>query len=532
MALHDEYVRWNREVVQWATQGVPHDTPVYLSVDEKILASLGLGTVTDFCQVVRAQVVIHDRVNLSILHKPEAPEPAGVAFLVLMVLAANDMIEDDELDVKDFFTHFCRRLGVPGDTRPMGMKAEEEESLWQEWNRWLEERGWIATARPGEGSRRYLNYSISQALLREADVQKLCRVFHNQGWTAARSETRLLVDLASERNLNQHLGRLLDDRPRHEVLGMEIQAVHQAWLAAGCPKPEQFQRAYQRPSQLQAGLYRTEDRWGEPEYYLYPKAPRHWAAERVEVENLGILRLERPGWFYPVPVGAPLTAADLTVGRSWPIANHDHLRCLRLAAQDFWVLVPDPENPESGALATWGAPKLGSHFTVLFREALWSDLQRLREEKLLQWSGDRQRAFAETSDWWEIRGCQVLAPVWDALFLQHPELKEALQPRDRLRIALSGGLRVPRGRGWLVGHLPQVTVYGFHPSAAVNLREVRTGDRHLQEEHRSTNQPWTLPTTLLPGTYQIQVRGGSTTQERFLEVVNWDDLLLAHVAGE
>jgi hypothetical protein len=60
---------------------------------------------------------------------------------------------------------------------------------------------------------------------------------------------------------------------------------------------------------------------------------------------------------------------------------------------------------------------------------------------------------------------------------------------------------------------------------------MRTGNMHLQEEHRSANQPWTLPTTLLPGTYQIQVRGGTAMQERFLEILNWDDLSLAHVPG-
>ncbi|MFS8824288.1 hypothetical protein [Synechococcus sp. R6-6] len=170
---------------------------------------------------------------------------------------------------------------------------------------------------------------------------------------------------------------------------------------------------------------------------------------------------------------------------------------------------------------------MGSHFTVLFREALWLDLQQLREEKLLQWEGDRQLAFEVTSGWWEIQECQVLAPVWDGLFLQHPELKEALQPRDRLHIALGGGLRVPQGQGWLEGHLPKVTVYGFQPTVAVTLTEVRTGSIYLPEDHRSTNQPWDLPADLPPGTYQIQVRGGTAHQERFLKILSWGDLSLA-----
>ncbi|MFS8866415.1 hypothetical protein [Synechococcus sp. H55.11] len=530
MALRDEYAHWNRAIIQWATLGVPYNTPVYLSVDQKVLAGLGLGTVKDFCQAVRAQVADGNRLQLSALQNQGSSEPAGVAFLALMVLAANDMMRDDKLDANDFFTHFCQRLEIPGDTRPIGMKAGDEESLWQEWNRWLEEKGWIATAKPGEGSRRYLNYPISQALLREADTQKLCRMFYEKKWTTARSETQLLVDLASEKNLNQHLAELLDDRQRHEVLGAEILAVHQEWLDAGRPEPQRFSRAYQPPTRLTAGLYRTEDRWGDPAYYLYPKLPRHWPVAEVTVENLGRLRLERVGWFYPV--GKPLSAGDLAEGRAWPIRGHAHLRELQLPARDFWVLVPDPENPESGALASWGAPKLGSHFTVLFREALWPDLQRLREESLLQWSGERQPAFAETSDWWEIQECQVLAPVWDGLFLQHPELKEALQPRDRLHIALSGGLRVPQGRAWLKDHLPQVTVYGFQPTAAVTLTEVVTGNIYLQGDHRSTNQPWDLPADLPPGTYRIQVRSGTAHQERSLKILNWDDLSLACVVGE
>lgn len=523
MALHNNYARWNQAIVQWATLGVPHGTPVYLSVDEEVLASLGLGPVEDFCQAVRAQVVDGQRVQLSTLQNQSLPEPAGVAFLALMVLAANDMVRDEELDERDFFTHFCQRLGVGGDTRPTGMKAGDEEGLWQEWNQWLEVKGWIATAEPGEGPRRYLNYPISQTLLRKADIQKLCCLFYEKNWTTARSETKLLVDLASEKNLNRHLEELLDDRQRHEVLGAEILAVHQEWLDAQCPKPEQFSR--RPPTCLIAGLYRTEDRWGNPEYYPYPKVPRRWPVAEVTVENLGSLRCERSGWFFPV--GAPLSAADLTTGKSWPIRDHAHLRELQLPARDFWVLVPDPENPESSALASWGAPKLGSHFTVLFREALWLDLQQLREEKLLQWEGDRQLAFEVTSGWWEIQECQVLAPVWDGLFLQHPELKEALQPRDRLHIALGGGLRVPQGQGWLEGHLPKVTVYGFQPTVAVTLTEVRTGSIYLPEDHRSTNQPWDLPADLPPGTYQIQVQGGTAHQERFLKILSWGDLSLA-----
>jgi hypothetical protein len=96
--LHNNYARWNQAIVQWATLGVPHGTPVYLSVDEEVLASLGLGPVEDFCQAVRAQVVDGQRVQLSTLQNQSLPEPAGVAFLALMVLAANDMMRDDKRD--------------------------------------------------------------------------------------------------------------------------------------------------------------------------------------------------------------------------------------------------------------------------------------------------------------------------------------------------------------------------------------------------------------------------------------------------
>ncbi|MGQ9865610.1 MAG: hypothetical protein ACUVSQ_04895 [Pseudanabaenaceae cyanobacterium] len=532
MSNGTDYQDWNTALIQWAIQGVPQDTPVYLSVTEGVLSSLGRGTVSDFCQAVRAQVVDHQgRVNLATLQSQDLGKPAGVAFLALLVLAANDMIGDGDLDVKDFFTHFCRRLGVPGKERPTGMEIgkNDEESLWQEWNDWLVGRGWVATAVPGQGPRRLVNYPISQALLREADEQALCRVFFREKWKTPRSEVQLLVALASQKQLNQHLSRLLDDRPRHEVLGAEIQMVHQAWLADGCPEPASFTRQCRSPDRLWAGLYRTENRWGDSTYYLYPKALRHWTIESVTVASLGALRLERAGWFYPV--GQPLSAAALTAGQSWPLQNAGDLQYLQLPAQNFWVLVPDPENPEANALASWGRPKLGSTFTLLFRGSLWTDLQRLQEEKLLQWSGDRQPAFEENTDWWEVQNCQVLAPVWDGLFLQHPELKEALQPCDRLRIALSGGLRVPQGRAWLAGHLPKVTVYGFQPRVAVSLQEVLTGTMYFSEKHYSTNRAWSLPEELPVGRYKIHVRSGSATQDRFLEIVNWDALLLCHLAG-
>ena len=194
MATYDE---WNKAIAEYFVSGLPSGATVYLSVDEAALMDIGarfeqseddrVNWVEDFTKAVRSKCVIGDEVFLPQGSGYQSDRiPRCVAFLAAMVLAAHRMIGEETEDLIisqiNYFTRLRQVLGLPteGGGRPDGLQQTGiEESLWQIWNQWLIGNGWLPSAERGHAiPNKYINYPLSQALLREGDkitIERLLR---------------------------------------------------------------------------------------------------------------------------------------------------------------------------------------------------------------------------------------------------------------------------------------------------------------------------------------------------------------------
>ncbi len=237
---------WNAAIIDYFTRNVPRGSPVYLNVDEQALLAIRrtrmgrpnatldftlnsfLGVLRNWCGTPHS--ADGERVTLPSQgpHDREGP-PTCMVFLAGMVLAAYYMEEDEHRSGQAYFPSLRRVLGiVDGDGRPkgLGQPSRVEEPMWERWNRWLEAHGWQTTARRGEGgSWVYIEYPLSQCLLRRADHQRLARLFRDAGTMIDRSWARdqfaaHLPVLAQRLGATRLAGLLLDtsDPRRHEAI--------------------------------------------------------------------------------------------------------------------------------------------------------------------------------------------------------------------------------------------------------------------------------------------------------------------------
>jgi len=412
--------------------------------------------------------------------------------------------------------------------RPKGMKAGAEEPLWKTWNHWLIDQGFIPTAKAGNGNKKFINYPISQCLLRQADRDRLEKHFYEQGWMASWDDQTLFSRLRENTHqFPEYLRNLLKESgDRYEVLMNDVHEVHQEWLAAGCPEPSNNKKQRRQiSSNLFAGLYRSEeDR--EIEYYLYPKQNTRQLWDRITVQlpnEKQELKGDRPGWY--LPIGSPLTASNLEQGIRYPIIHPDPLKTLQLPARDFWLLIADPDDPDTGVYGSWRTPELGQPFILLCKEILMQDLHRLRDEKLVEWSDEIKPFQGLNHTWLELQQFMVLSQAWQNIFIENWELKDLLRPKVSLSLSFSGGLRAPNQKGWLLGNPPKVTAFGFMPS--VDLQVLKLPDEVVITNHIgfSTNKPWDLDLAET-GSYLIRATSRSKVAERFIRVIAWEDLEL------
>jgi hypothetical protein len=531
------YTDWNQALIDYFIKGTPHGTKIYLSVDEDVIERIGYHFgqsstsdtwVDDFCTAVKRKVIFEGQVNLQHLKGRDSQGlPKGIAFLCATILAASQMAQEEKISETNYFKRLREILGLSGFARPLGMKFgyEAEEPLWREWNRWLMEDRFLPSAERGRGgSTTYINYPISQSLLRLTDKDKLRKLFQEKQWQAEWDAQTLFAHVRREAGgFNIHLKELLTEKKqRHEAIVEALHQVYEQWKAQGCPTGEK--NNYCTWSRhLFCGLYRTEDPFlGQVDYYLYPKQQRGRSLELVEVkqgDNTHSLKEERPGWYFPLEYS--VSQKELENGAKYQITSQDDLDYLILPARDFWILIPDPENPDSGAYASWEAPSLGTQFILLCKQELLSDIQRLRDENLLKSSLTTQPIF-NNSGWVEIQECMVVSQAWDGVFIKNQTLKYALQPSVKLSISFSGGLRVPKIGAWLVNHGPEITIFGFYPTA--ELKVTRLSDNQtLLENSQSINTSIMLDFAH-PGDYLIEASFAGELSQRLVKVVDWNYL--------
>lgn len=532
------YQEWNQALAKYFLSGTPLGTKIYLSVDQDILEFIGQTSFSsqdtqswtkDFQTAVVKQIVFDNDVNLENLKSIDCEGiPNCVAFLASTILAAYQMADEGNISESNYFKRLREILGLPGCGRLRGIKsgAEAEEPLWQIWNNWLWEQGYVPSAQLGRGSQKFIKYPISQCLLRQADKDRLQDFFTNKQWKASWEAQTLFTKIRCEtNNLPNHLKDLVtNNRQRHEAVAEAIHEVYQQWLILGSSSlVKQNTEKRNWSSNLFAGLYRTEDPFfGRVEYYLYPKQQRGRQLDLVEIEFQNTreeLRHDRSGWY--LPLRDLLSAKDLDEGIRYSISSPSQVEQLILPARNFWILIPDPDNPDSGVYASWGTPELGTKFILLCKQKLLPDIERLRDERLLEWSGEPQKVD-EQSIWIELHQCMVISQAWDGVFINDRELKDALQPTVRLSISFSEGLRVPNQRGWLEGYPPQITIFGFAPKAEIEVIRLVDG-KVVLERTQKTNQAQPLELQE-QGTYLVRATYLSEVAEKVINILSFDRL--------
>lgn len=539
------YNQWNQAFLTYFIEGISQNSTIFLAVDDEVIHEVGSQLVLqekepseDFRQAIRRKVIIEDRICIENIREDKTlQEPKAVTFLVAMVWAASKMADEGEIHQRDYFKRLREVLGLPIEAgRPNGLDSGAEEPLWQEWNRWLQEHDFLPSAQRGEGSSKYINYPISQTLLRKTDRNRLRKLFNEKGWPPDWELERLAAMVQKERaTLTNPLQKLLSARgERYEAVTEAIYDVYERWQYD--PYALGVSSFYSRRGNLLAGLLRAEDFQGEATYYLYPKQPRRRrAAQEVQIRIGNTpqrLVQDRPGWYNPVH---EVAEEELNNGARYAIEQPLKLNSLILPPRPFWILTPDPENPDFGDYATYGPPQLGTHFLLLCRHELLPQLKILRRERLIQWDGEPEEVLA---GWVELYNCMLLAQNWSVVLSENDitlteeveVLHAALQPRRSLRISLSGGLRSPQGSGWLEGHGPQITVFGFYPEADVHIFRILD---HQEQEVSNTTQS-TKPTNQpFPfkwpgkGTYRIAASYMGEKAERLVKIVTWEQLNIA-----
>src|SRR5260370_2702228 len=259
-----------------------------------------------------------------------------------MVLAASYMVEEGGTSQSNYFIRLREVLALPTNSshpRPLDMEPGDEVPLWDEWALWLQENGFLPSAYPGpEGSAmRYINYPISQSLLRRSDRERLRRLFVEKHMSQDLDVETLFMQIQREKlNLTQHLRELLDSQgQRRQAVAEVIYDGYENWYTDPSLNRDAIESLH--TPHLSIGLYRTEDYFsGHIQYFLYPHQPRRHRAEQLRFwfsETLHTLRSERPGWYSPI---GPIGGKELDQGARYPIEQPADFDAFVLLQRQFW----------------------------------------------------------------------------------------------------------------------------------------------------------------------------------------------------
>ncbi len=538
------FPQWNEAIINFILSGLAVGSRVFLSIDDNSLESIGLtiaelkpqgGWVEDFKRSIRHKCVANNEIHLARFASPPRDSkncPRYVPFLAAMVLAAHNMGDDSDdksIDPRAFFTHFNSVMGLTNQQgRTKGLTTGEDGKLWENWNQWLRSQGFLPTAVPGDpGAYRYTRYPISQTVLRQSDRNSLWRRFTDGSWKKNYDEVLLMQRIRKDTQyLTRHLRDILHPESdmwlrSYEAISNACYEVYEDWREDDETTSKNQATSRLRTS-LDARLYRTEDYFtGTIEYRLFPRQPRHATTITVNVlyqEQNYPLSEDRPGWYMPL---WSIDTEQLNNGLELKLtSSNSQLQRFYLPVRDFWILTLDPQIPESGVFASWGkGVEIGNPFILLAREELRPDLIKLKAEGLLEWESSNN-IF---DGWNEYHGMtvQAEAQAWTNITLENDALRLTLQPRTSFSLAFTGGLRAPRGSGWLVNHGPQVSLASFIPEAelAVYTENDDIVFSDSIEAGKTIEIPWGLP-----GSYKVIVTQSGHPDERVVRILDWSEL--------
>jgi len=539
------YDSWNTAITQYFTANVPKGSSVFLTLNDDALRDIAAefigGAVSphnasaEFVNSVRARVVSANAVSLlEVIGFSKDGIPKGAAFLGLMVLAAHRMAGDDVMSPLNYFSRLTQLLGVGqgNGNRPSGLDVGNEEVLWLCWNVWLEKNGWQPTARAAEGARKYLNYVLTQALIRDDDSLYLQRRFReNQGYGGV-GRSMDEVQLAGWLQRTHAITRrylcegFRNSDPRRAAAFYE--AAYRVYSATDWDGVNN-QTAVQRSRVINAGLYRAVSLRGEVHFRLFVPQPTNWIPKALQMTNPDGGKVQllpgRPGHFQPLARQLPFVAEPVRI----PLEGDPNFEAVVFPSRNFWILTSDLEDP-TGAFATWEKfPNLlGQKFTLLCSiegdQCIQDEMDKFKENKLINW--DTAESVAANSAH-EYRGCMILSSAWDGVVpsAQCPDLYEALKPRQFANISIAGGFRAPEQNAWLVGYPPNVTIYGFEQQFGLTLL---SGGEKVFNVSQERQKRLLLDASLQPGIYTLEADwNGQVLAARSFRVIPWEDMPLA-----
>ena len=540
MANYDE---WNKAIAEYFVSGMPSGATVYMVVDEKSLMDISAGFeqsetdrvdwIEEFKKAVQSECVIGNTVCLRTISGYQSDGiPRCIAFLAAMILAAHHMIAeetDNEIIAQiNYFTRLRQVFDLPDEDggRPDGLSVGVEEPLWKNWNVWLIQNSWLPSAERGQSTPyKYINYPLSQALLREADkgaLEHLFRHKENSGQLSRAWDRDTLGTWVRRQQFNsRHLTNLTQERDFRRCEAI-TDAIYDVYISIDWDEDApQFGSSLHRtmPSRLTAQLYRLEDLFeGNINYHLYPRQPRRITAGFLKIINqdgyVCDLREHRLGWF------APLWSENPAGGVSYQVLGHSQIRELILPERGFWILIRDPEDEMSSDFAGWGTPGLGDTFLLLCKEDYSAQMEFFKDEALIEWDD----VISTIDGWLEYRECMIISASWDGIIPLRQDLYDALKPSASAAISLKGGLRVPNQGGWLEGYAPQITIYAFDSSVEFKLRDASDHDNTITEEVVNTNHPISS-SSLVSGDYLLEAYSfGRLAARRALRILPWDSL--------
>lgn len=529
------YSEWNDAIADFFTQRTQRGDMFHLAVDEDALSEIAESSslsirrsnaVDDFERAVRILGVRQGRVRLpSVRRSRKTNAPNCLAFLAAMSLAAYRMAPEDDIGENNYFTRLREILGLTDDRgRPEGMsRPGVEERLWTALSAWALESGWRPSAERGDVvATRYVNYPLSQALLRDGDKGKLESAFRQSELKLTRYADRERVAAWFFNNdagfSTKHLTDLAQDAERFDSVVDAVYDVYASidWdsppVAAGTPS----RRA--RSKTLLAGLYRESDPlFGSVSYLLYPR--RH----AQSVSGLGVAR---DGGTEPLHRDGdggflPLWEVDPAGDQSWKVTGSDAISELRLPLRNFWVLTRDGFGDESGDFASRGSPQLGEKFILLCRDSVANEMRALRNNGLVKWEGEPEKVY---EGWVEFRECEIRSPSW-GYSAPSFDLSNELRPQSRASISLHGGLKAGGRDSWIEGYTPTYSVASLDDCRARVFSASQIGAKPVMEDVTAPNfSPTDLP-DLKPDDYWLEVSvNGKRAARRFFRVVSWDSL--------
>jgi len=580
------YIEWNQALIDYFTSTAPKGSRIYLSVDDDVLERIGkkFNSVPygnswrkDFCLAVRQELSVFgtgNEIDLTKIKDSVHQTPQCVAFLGITVLAAYDMASDTNasVDERNYYRRFreALRLTTSMSKAPRGMilKPRIEEILWNRWNNWLQAQNFVPTALQGSSANTtYIGYAISQSILREADKEKIYKLVQEQGLVNNWNIDSLISYLRNNiQNLTPHLRALLertDDKQRLDVIKKAVQdALDEERLIQEPLVKKVISRFPQNNfgaktlptnnadklfnDDLSAQIYRYEGDcfFSEyPSFYLYPKQKTGIDLIGAEISINGVSpsptlqQSDLEGWYLPV-FEHSINPMDLSQGIRYEIkrsSSNDRSSYLTLNKRNFWVLIPDPDCPESGIYASFGKAILGQQFILLCRKELIKVVECLQSERLLKFN-KRCDAFERNSDWVEFQQCMILSEDWEGVDLgcEGEEIKNALQPKD-IAISLVGGLRVPHLRAWLIDDVPILTVFSsLADQAEITITNLSVTGQPKSKIYVNTNTPnanvFEKDGIVQVGDYIVQVACGKFSGSKSVKLIDWKALKIREPA--